>query len=204
MANGDVIRCSIQGQQNGTVTVNTWHYVDRSGGSHVFDAATGASDFYAFMGGFLEAPHTTDWNVNFTRFAVIAGPNVGKVGYDVLGSGGSGGITPAQPAPPEVCAALKRWTGYAARSQRGRLFFGPLDSTLFANMEQGLIDDTNPSLLDLCHAMSATFTTGGVGLTPVLVGKAPTFTPTAAAINYTAIAVGSVHRKSRRQPGYPV
>lgn len=203
MANGDIIRCSLQGQQNATVTVNTWHYVDRSGGSTLFDAPTGAQNFWTFMGGFLLACLTSDWVFTGARFAVVAGPSVGRVGYYYLAAQ-YGGITPTNPAPPEICISLKRQTGYAARSQRGRLFLGPVDSSLLSNMEQGVVDQTNASLIALANAMRATFTTDGVGLTPVLVGPKPTFTPTAAAVNYVFIAPGTVHRKTRRSAGLGV
>lgn len=204
MANGDVIRCSIQGYDSGanSTTVNTWHYVDRSGGSHSFDASTGASDFWSFMGGFLCACLGTTWTANAVRFAIGAGPGIGKVGEFFPTTSNTGGNSFTDACPPEICISLKRWTGYASRSNRGRLFIGPTDAMFFIGIQYGAVDTTNASLIALSNAMKATFTTGTVGCTPVLVNKL--WVPTAAPISYNAIAEQSVHRKTRRNPGLPV
>lgn len=203
MANGDIIQFSIAGFQGSTETVNTWHYKDESGGATVWYPPTCLSDFNAFCYGTLQNCLRTDWNGTAIRFACIAGPNAGMVGYDDI-NGTTGVIVPTgtEGVPPEICISIKRSTGFASRHDRGRLFLGPVDPSLLTSPTLGIVDQTNASLIALTGIGYAIFTTMGVGLTPVLVNK--TTLVASRQLIQGAIAEGTVHRRKRRSRGVPV
>lgn len=197
MATGDVAKITLVCVNDSVGIVNTFHYMDRSGGSTVIDAATAANDFWTNNSAVFISAMTQNTQFLSVQYDCIAGPGTLNTGIYNIPAATYGTII-LQQMPQEICAALFRNTGKTGRAQRGRLFWGPLSIDAFASSDpsDGKIDTTDSALLGIAAIIKGTFTTQTVGLSPVLVNK--TKTPTATNIINSGISPICVHRRSRR------
>lgn len=197
MALNETFKASVIGQLQGSLTavVFDYGYVDLNAGSTHRDTGTWAGVFQTMWQAVALAALTDDLVIKRYRFACVAGIHVGEIGY-VDNVNVTGGLTAVNRMPNEVCVSLKRSTGYASRRDRGRVFWGPVATTLVDNSDVNLAD-VGSALLQAARDLGSTpITTGGASLTPVILAANGTYS--GRVIVNTGIGDVLCHRKSRR------
>lgn len=200
MANGDVFRVGLTSNDGVRQYYNTFHYADDSGGSVHFDCNLFASDWWTAWTPNLLPAAVTDINFTLVTVQCLIGPNAGDVGEYGINAGNTGTFA-APDLPPELCIAITRKVPKAGRKYRGRMFWGPLASSMFTIVERGEVNTGLGALTALTGILSSSFTTQTVGLDPVLVHASPkpvVYTRTPGIITVSVISPISVHRKKRR------
>lgn len=206
MAAGDVFRLSLLGNDGFRSIVNTFHYADDSGGSVHINADAFCSDWWTTWSAPLLAAAVNSVNFTAVNVQCILGPNLGDIGVYGMNAGNTGTYG-APDVIPEICIAITRKITKAGRKNRGRIFWGPLNSGHFSSVPNGEVNTGDASLTSISTILTSSFTTQTVALDPCLVhaaGKPVVYTRTPGIITESVVSQGSVHRKTRRDKTWPV
>jgi len=130
------------------------------------------------------------------RFACVGGPNVGDVGFVEVAPGTTGTITGVDVFPGEICISMKRNTGHVERTDRGRVFFGPVAETFRLAGTTDTVDTANTDLITFSNLLKSNLTVSGTTLKPAIVSSAGGYSGNLV-IN-TSIGRIFTHRRSRR------
>lgn len=198
MASGEHFRASIfLSTADGSIFVNNYGYLDNSGGGAHIDTATGATAFQSLVETTFQAALPGDCHIFQYRFAtVFSTSHLGEIGYVTINPiAGTAGFLANY--PNEICISMKRSTGHAARTERGRIFFGPVSSDWAdtgGNVNRCV--SGNATLQAVADLSKSNLTVGGVVLKPILVDANGDSTENV--IIHTPYALEFVHRRSRR------
>lgn len=186
-----------QDETNGTAFTFDYGYREAGGTAPHVDTGTAAGAFQTLVQASYVAILPERVKLVRYRFATVYGPFKGEVGFvETGGLAGDVEVT-TNLLPQEVAIAFKRSTGHASRRDRGRVFFGPVDSTLF-QMPQPNGDEVNVTtpLQTACDLNKANLTVGAVTLQPVIL--AADGTHSGFIVIHATVAPVFVHRKTRR------
>lgn len=123
----DLFRASVHGLwRDVTGIVFDFGFVDSSSGAGAVDTNIAAGDFQTLVQATLAAALPPEYTFKSYRFACVAGVGVGQIGHVDVYPAVDGQLSENSALPPEIAIAMRRRTGYASRSDRGRLFFGPV------------------------------------------------------------------------------
>ena len=197
MSNGECFRASVIAEAPATHTafVYDFAYQDQTGGAVHIDTSLAAGDFQTLIQADLLAILPSNITIRKYRFACVSGPHIKEVGtVDDVGqsgaiSAGSGDL------PFEQCISIKRTTGFAGGTHRGRIFFSPVAATF--RLAQNGVNAGASDLETFRDLLKADLTTSGEALTPIILPGNPT-TALRKPIIHVAIATTVVHRVSRR------
>ncbi len=179
----------------GTAFVFDWSFADPASSPLHLDMGIAAGDWQTAVQADLAACLPSQIVIKKWRFACVSGPSVGEIGYVVVTPPQAGSRTAADVLPNEIAISLKRDTGHASRSDRGRIFFGPVDIAYqdTTNPDKVLDDGT---LLTLANSSFGTFTTQLTTLTKCLLHADGTWN--GHALIHASVGEIFVHRKTRR------
>lgn len=196
MANGETFRGTIIGRiaADNSAVVFDFGYQDITSGSAIIDTGTAAGDFQTLMQAAFVACLPDDTAIERYRFACVGGAAKGAVGFVDVPGGIAGSLTAVDRMPNEIAICLKRNTGYATRSDRGRVFLGPVATALIDGPND--VNTTNGYLQALRDKLKDNLTTQGRTLRPVLL-KADGTTNGRQIVN---VGINPVfcHRRTRR------
>lgn len=179
----------------GTRIVFDYGFYDDSGSSPHIDTGTAAGDFQTLVQATLAAALPTEFTFDKYRFACTFGTFMGEIGYVVVDPPVAGTLTGGSILPAEIAISMKRNTGLASRSDRGRVFFGPVHSN-YQNTTNGDLVEPDATLTAVADLGKATLTTGSTVLKPGLI-KSDGSSLLHQIIN-TSFGPVFTHRKSRR------
>jgi len=198
MATGETFKASIIAQHaDGTAIINDFGYVDLAGSSAHIDTGIAAGNFQTLVQAKFLLAMDSNVRIYRYRFACVGGTHKGEIGYvDV--AGGIAGALGSGTLPKEMAISMKRQTGHASKSDRGRIFFGPVSTDFWLGpvSDVDLCDPGITPLVNVADLLKATLTTGAVTLSPVILNAAGTYSGNI--INHVSIPSELVHRKSRR------
>ena len=196
MANGDLYRASIISMNlSGTAFVMDFGYVDQTSSVHV-DMGIAAGNFETLVQAALLAILPDSVAVLRYRFACVGGPNVGDVGFVEASPGTVGLISGVDVFPGEICISMKRNTGHVERTDRGRVFFGPVCETFRLTGTTDTVDTANTDLVTFSNLLKSNLTVSTATLKPAIVSSAGGYSGNVV-IN-TSIGRIFTHRRSRR------
>jgi hypothetical protein len=180
---------------NGTAFIFDWSYADPNPTATHLDTGIAAGNLETLMAADVLGCLPSMVSIYKWRFATVTGPFAGEIGYVVPSPPSPGGRTVLALLPQENAVSLKRNTGHAARSDRGRLFFGPIDASYqdLTNFDKVNDDGT---LMNLALKMKASLTVSSTVLTPCLLNSAGEWN--GHAIINVSVAEIFVQRKTRR------
>lgn len=196
MAIGETFKATVIGElDDGTAVVFDFGYADTAAGSTHIDTATAAGDFQGTVQDDMANALPEDFTFKKYRFACVGGTAHGEIGYVDVTPAVHGQLTAVNRSPNELCAALKRSTGYAARNERGRIFFGPLSVTVHDNANVNKVD-TGGLLLTVANLLKANLVTQTRTLKPVILNAAGGYS--GHFVTTASVAAVMVHRRTRR------
>lgn len=195
MATGETFKASVIGQlDDGTAVVFDFGYLDNVSGSVHLDTGTAAGDFQTLVQTTMADALPTDFSFKRYRFACVSGAHNGEIGYvEVVGSV-KGTVSAVNRAANELCVTLKRSTGYSSKSDRGRIFFGPIPT---GAMDNANVNKIVPAFYaDTAELLRSNLTSGGVVLKPVILNAAGGYS--GRIIVNVGVGEVMVHQKRRR------
>lgn len=196
MALNETFKASVIGQlADGTAVVFDYGYVDLNPGIEHVDTGTMAGNFQTLVQDKMAQVLPVQFTFKRYRFACVGGTHAGEVGYVEVDPPVVGELLGVDNLPNEICIGLKRSTGHTSRRDRGRIFFGPVDSTLVDDDNRN-IPEPNSALNDVRDTLKLNLAAGGYELRPAIIAANGTYS------GRTIIHVGYsptfLHRKSRR------
>lgn len=197
MATGETFKCSVIGELDDlTAVVFDFGYVQLGGSAndHI-DTGTGAGAFQTLVEATMAAALPDDFNFVKYRFACVGGAHLGEIGHSFPANPLEGDLVSANRSPNELCASLKRSTGYASRRDRGRVFFGPLSTAVHDNGNVNKVDVAGP-LLAVANKLKSNLAVAGITLSPVILAADGTYS--GRIVINTSVAAVMVHRRTRR------
>lgn len=196
MATGETFKGSMINElADGTAVVFDFGFVQLGGSAndHI-DTGLGAGALQSLVQDTFVAALPDDLTVKRYRFACVSGAHLGEIGYVEVDPPVTGQLSAVNRYPNELCASLKRTTGYASRRDRGRIFFGPLATTTIDNANINRVD---VSAFAAVHAkLKSNMQVSGITLSPVILAANGTYS--GRLIINTSCAPVIVHRRTRR------
>lgn len=197
MAGSQTFRASvILSNLNSSQIVFDFSYADPGSVATHLDTGIAAGNFQTLVEAVLASALPSTTNIIKYRFATVSGPFAGEIGYVVRTTPLPGGISSLQTLPNEIAISMKRNTGHASRSDRGRFFFGPIDVTFQEPTNPDLVIDTGSLLPPVTNLSTTSLVTGGVTLTPALLDSAHAWN--GHALVNSSVGPVFVHRRTRR------
>lgn len=193
---GETFKASVIGQlDDGTAVVFDFGYAHIDSPNVHIDTSIAAGNFQTLVQQLMADALPTDYNFKKYRFACVSGANIGEIGYVDVSPPVAGGLSPVNRYPNELCASLRRSTGYSTRRDRGRVFFGPLATTLIDNANINKVV-TDTALVDVASLLKSNLVTQGVTLKPVILSSSGSYN--GRVVIKSSVAEVIVHRKTRR------
>lgn len=197
MAEGETFKATVIGRlQDGTAVCFDFGYVDLTSGTGHIDTGTAAGDFQTLVQAKLAAVLPDIFTFQRYRFACVGGAAKGEIGYVDVSPIVNGSLLGDGHLPNEIAISVKRSTGHSSRSDRGRIFLGPVAQGLLDADHLNSPDLTNSDLLAVKDLLKANLITGTRTLRPVILNAAGTYS--GRTVSMTSIGSIFVHRRTRR------
>lgn len=191
-AAANLFEVAVIGDLEGQTTINTFYYNDGGATLNSTSEQTLATAFRTALMTLYKAACSSDWTWTGVKVSCLTSPARMPV-IDVTGAGA--GTGPAGHEPSQIGVVIMRLSGVKGQAGRGRVTIPAVPS----GWVTGSLLTTGAAHLSLAGGMLATFVSGAVTYTPMVVSRKNKAGPTLGAATVLRTTVGSVLGSVRRR-----